>query len=118
MRTEYSQWIQIWYPTQETAIAQCAKATEAMVQVFPELRRVRGHVSVGGFEREHWWCLSPDNEIVDPTAHQWPALPLEYVEYDGPEPIGKCVECGEYIYEGNSTVHEQCERAFMRSLFN
>ena len=55
-------------------MGRCAEATLAMAAVFPELTRVRGHYLcwVWG-EREHWWLVEPNGEIVDPTADQFPS---------------------------------------------
>lgn len=71
----------------------CREATEAMVKAFPELRRVRGHYSWC----PHWWCETPDGTVVDPTARQFTSGGV-YVEYTGPEPLGKCMNCGDYVW--------------------
>ena len=71
----------------------CATASAAMVAVFPELRRVRGHYN----GVPHWWCVAPDGTIVDPTARQF--VPGgTYVEYHGPDPLGKCMNCGALVW--------------------
>lgn len=92
----------------------CGGATAAMVKAFPELRRVPGYVYVTVQEAgpfyppgpqevpagEHWWCETPDGEVVDPTACQFAHLggPLRYVEETDP-PIGKCPNCGDLYGE-------------------
>lgn len=86
--------------------AMCGSATEDMVATFPELRRVRGHYGY----HTHWWCVTPDGEIVDPTAKQFPPG-LEYKEYTGPDPVGKCMWCGELVWNydyGSSACSKDC----------
>jgi len=43
-----------------------------------------------------------DGTIVDPTSGQFAFKGGDYEEYDpsrhGPEPVGKCIECGELAY--------------------
>ena len=85
----------------------CASATDTMVKAFPELRQVRGHYD--GIA--HWWCVAPDGSIVDPTAEQF--LPGgAYVEYHGPDPLGKCMYCGDYVWQnigaGGSACSVEC----------
>lgn len=71
----------------------CRSAVEEMVRAFPELRKARGHYA----GREHWWCVAPDGIIWDPTAKQfW--IQGAYVEYTGPDPVGKCMNCGDYVW--------------------
>lgn len=74
-------------------MGRCASATAAMVAEFPELLRVRGHYQ----NHPHWWCKTSDGRVVDPTAAQfYPGG--TYVEYHGPDPYGKCMNCGEYVW--------------------
>lgn len=96
----------------------CKEVTEAMVKEFPELHRVRGHYHcwIWG-KREHWWLTTSDGVVIDPTAAQFPSRGEgRYVEFDGPEPTGKCPNCGEYCYDGEQ-VHDECHNAFVRSLY-
>jgi hypothetical protein len=69
-----------------------------MVEAFPELIRMRGW---WGWI-EHWWCKTPDGTIVDPTRHQWPldrdAVYKEFRDGVDPEPLGKCMNCGDYCW--------------------
>ena len=119
MTRVYQAWIHEHYPTSDSARSQCAVATSAMVVAFPELIRVRGWYS--GIE--HWWCKTDSGEIIDPTAHQFPDMGLsvyaEFREGVDPEPIGKCLNCGEYCWEwspSHCTCSTECERSFMASL--
>jgi hypothetical protein len=100
VRSEYAAWIFERYPDREKAAYRCAGAVVAMVEAFPELKAVRGWYG----HAAHWWCVAPDGSIVDPTAAQF-LQPLEetYTPFrDGidPEPIGKCMACGEYVWSG------------------
>lgn len=96
---------------------QCAEATLAMVAAFPELRRVRGHVFLMGTAKQpaHWWCVDPDGRIVDPTAHQYPNL-VGYDEWiEGEEePVGRCANCGGYIYASSGYTDTVCSDACAR----
>ncbi len=115
MSDKYQAWIEVNYPTKDAAHMACETATIAMCKAFPELSRVRGHYIHMGLH-PHWWCVTPEGEVVDPTAKQYPdggiymPLPDDFVD-----PIGKCCECGEYIFdgEGDSQLHFKCETAYM-----
>lgn len=98
-------------------LAMCSVYTERMVKDFPELIRVRGWC----YRHEHWWCKTADGTIVDPTASQFETFyrlglpsPSDYREFrDGvdPEPIGRCMGCGEYVWEktyGNYACSKEC----------
>lgn len=67
----------------------CETWTMRMATAFPELTRVWGIVlrtdmppskSVDHLSG-HWWLFTPDGEIVDPTAKQFP-WPFFYLPYD------------------------------------
>lgn len=98
----YQQWIDQNYPTAVQAYGACASATLAMVGVFPELRQVKGHYlcPIWG-QRAHWWCVTPDGKIVDPTAKQFPSQGT-MGEYEEARPgtliqVGVCMNCGDPI---------------------
>lgn len=91
----------------------CSSATQKMQSAFPELRRARGHVmTLAGYWRTHWWCVAEDGRIVDPTKCQFAELGgvVEYLEHEGPEPLGRCMGCGEYCYDDPTFCSEACER--------
>lgn len=81
--TAYRDWI-----TREVRTAgqgSCTGWTLRMQAAFPELMRVwglvvrtdlptRGMAMMAG----HWWLVTPDGQIVDPTAQQFP-WPFVYV---------------------------------------
>jgi len=95
----------------------CDEATAEMVQQFPELIRVRGHYG----HVEHWWCKTATGEIIDPTFAQFRVLAgqsdwtyVEHREGIDPEPIGKCMNCGGYVWRnvgyGSYACSEECGR--------
>lgn len=115
----------------------CWTATEKLVKAFPELRKVRGWAHYrynltwqADYEcwDEHWWCETADGKIVDPTDGQWlddrGGVVYGYEEYDtdvhGPDPIGKCMDCGDLIFPGGYDTwacSESCS-ASLRSYYN
>jgi len=112
----YSEWIEhVGHPE-----GRCEEVTLQMQVVFPELKRVRGHYYCPAWgEREHWWLVDPEGDIVDPTKAQFPSYGcgtyIAWVEGD-PEPTGMCLNCGEYVYDGSRHCNEACRRTFMLSL--
>jgi len=100
----------------------CGKATLAMVEAFPELRRQAGFVHVDWGREQHWWCVAPDGSIVDPTRSQYPGgyvYLYEPLDLDNPDdvartPTGKCANCSGPIYNHyDSTVcSEKCHRSY------
>lgn len=106
MDAKYAEWIAAYVAAQPNQYVRghCHKATRAMVEAFPELRRAAGFVFVTWGREEHWWCVAPDSTIVDPTQAQFEAV-FEYEELDLDDPktrervpIGKCMNCGDETY--------------------
>jgi hypothetical protein len=92
----------------------CLEITAAMAAAFPELVRVRGHYYdyLWG-KRQHWW-LTDGDEIVDPTAAQFPSKGCGvYTPWPegAPEPTGICPNCGEPVYSG-TCCSDECSRAY------
>jgi len=122
----YNSWINANYPTAKSARLQCDEATKEMVNVFAELKRVRGLASVKEpyglppTRTPHWWCVTSEGTIIDPTAHQYPTEILSYSEADESKgsPTGKCPNCGGLCYKGNSLCSEKCNREYMDYLNN
>lgn len=79
----------------------CKEVTEEMQTVFPELRIVKGMVTIfeSNKDYQHQWLVDIEGNIVDPTKRQWVAI-IEYKEIkDGDnKPIGKCYGCGGWVY--------------------
>lgn len=98
---KYAKWIRKNYPTRISALAVCQGATAKMVEAFPELKRVPGHVYTVHFgRRAHWWCETPDGSVVDPTAAQFEdAFMLEYHPFEPGQEVrvGRCMNCGDDI---------------------
>jgi hypothetical protein len=65
----------------------CDPMTEAMAQAFPELARVYGLYVVPDAEHSwrHWWLVTPDGRIVDPTCPWLP--PRDRVAARGGTPL-------------------------------
>lgn len=110
MEPRYADWIARYVLGDTTG--DCAAWTLQMQRVFPELRRVRGHVcpaNAGALGTSlqppegypHWWLVTAAGAIVDPTVAQFP-WPVHYTPWQEgqPEPTGKCYECGAYCYGG------------------
>lgn len=123
MKPEYKEWIKNWL-SKNNPYGQCAEATLEMQEVFPELIRVCGHYyePLWNQEREHWWLKTEDEKIVDPTASQFPTGgTMEYTELDEDkeQPIGKCMNCGDYVYPsigvGSCACSKSCHRELLRS---
>lgn len=118
MSDRYKAWIREHYPAYEDAYGHCAEATTRMVEAFPELRRAKGfyHCPIIG-ERPHWWCVTPDGKIVDPTVCQFPSGgQFEYQELvDGVDriPSGKCPNCGGWCYDGDYICSPKCHEEYV-----
>jgi hypothetical protein len=103
-----------------SAWGECKERCESMRAVFPELEMVRGHVSLiyGSHQEPHWWLIGPEGEIIDPTVT--PELVIDYLPHDesGPEPTGKCPNCGDYSYNGDYCCSDSCHNAYVSYLMN
>ncbi len=140
IKPEYHRWIDDYRGRYNGRVThKCAAATAEMVEAFPELRVERGfvlareedrvdlptpdmclearrsvyHLDVGLFQ--HFWCVTAEGEVVDPTRAQFrPGLEPIYVAYDmvqhGPLPSGKCPDCGEIVFpEQRGFCDKTCE---------
>lgn len=118
---DYMDWIREEYPTPESALLQCEKATLRMSSIFPELIRVRGlaHVKepfdLSPTKTPHWWLETPEGDIVDPTEHQFPTEILKYdpVDESKGNPTGKCPNCGDLSYGGETMCSDKCSKEYM-----
>lgn len=89
----------------------CVGFTEKLAKLHPELTLQAGFVHFKTFAdqgfkgSEHWWCLTPEGQIIDPSVAQFgevtEANPLVYTPFN-PDThkiiIGKCMNCGWEIY--------------------
>jgi len=114
MNDDCAQWITAYVKSNNGNVDNmCREATELMVRAIPRLTRHRGYVeSYGGARHQHWWCLDGET-IVDPTLSQFFRYGgvYAYDEYMGPEPTGKCLDCGELIFSGDRYFcNDNCAR--------
>lgn len=124
MDKSYQDWIDLHYPTSLSARLKCKVIAHRMATLFPELKVVRGQVSVEepyglpSTKTQHWWCVTPEGKVVDPTAHQYPTSVLAYRPLDESkgEPTGKCMNCGGICYEHRTLCSKACEIAFSGSI--
>lgn len=117
MSQRYAEWIETYVARQPNRFVRgkCSDATKEMVAAFPELRRVCGFVRAPWGDDQHWWCIAPDGSVVDPTREQFPAV-FGYEEVDlanphRPIPTGRCADCGEPTFNGESFCGSACEAA-------
>lgn len=98
MTEEYRKWVEQWLD-QNRALGRCQEATTAMVEAFPELTIVPGHVSCDWGQRAHWWLTDPNGNIVDPTVSQFDVVFSYHPWKPGDEVrVGKCMNCGDEIW--------------------
>lgn len=115
MDSKYRKWIEI--NVTGSGYGQCAETTLKMLEAFPELVRVRGYYydCVWG-PREHWWLITSTGEVIDPTKAQFPDQDGTYEELprNAEEPVGQCMNCGEYCFESlggtTNTCSDKCSR--------
>jgi hypothetical protein len=92
---EYAAWIA---ENVDEPYGKCREWSRAMASFYPELRVARGWYDdpIWG-QREHWWCVTPAGEIVDPTAAQFPTrgmFPYREITDESEVPTGACLTCG------------------------
>lgn len=112
----YADFIAEHWPDRQSAYGRCQDAAAAMAAQFPELTLTRGHYYCTSWgERQHWWCVGPSGEIVDPTAIQFPSagqgVYVPWVEGEK-EPTGRCPNCGGYVYDGGTVCSDECARSY------
>ena len=81
---------------------QCVEVSNEMKAVFPELRIAKGLVTIfeNGKDYPHMWLVDAENNIVDPTKQQlMDILEDKEIKDSDPQPVGKCMNCGEYVFE-------------------
>jgi hypothetical protein len=110
----YAAWIQQHVPSDPSGM--CDDITRQMADAFPELKRVRGHYDAGHKRYSHWWLVTQDGAIVDPTEAQFVNVPGWHDPHDesGPEPTGKCPNCSGYVYDGGTVCGDVCADAYAR----
>lgn len=109
---KYNDWIISNYPTPESALNNCAQACHKMKIEFPELIITNGTIQVGieKDERSHWWLKNKNDEIIDPTAHQYNLFDMSIVFYNEIDDdhdlrkysLAKCINCGDKYFLGKN----------------
>lgn len=104
LEQRYKEWIETWC-SKNRAYGNCEPAVLALLQAFPELKHVRGHVWTTWGKRAHNWAITSDGNIVDPTASQFEAI----FEYEPWKPgdlvrVGKCMNCGDEIWRTTESL--------------
>lgn len=105
--------------------SQCEHFSKKLAERFPHLTVQRGFYNGA----EHWWCVEPDGEIVDPTIEQFGVEVGDSSHYKVFDPLkdeiylGCCMNCSEEIYglieRGRQEIcSEECARSFERYLNN
>lgn len=91
----------------------CAETTADMLETFPELIRVRGHAIDSVLRRHpHWWLVDLSGHVADPTVSQFIHSIIFYDPHEegSDEPTGRCMNCGEYLYRGQTFCdNDVCE---------
>lgn len=107
----YCDWIAAYVEQQDGALlGKCSAACNEMILVFPELKIIRGHVYDAYWgKRGHFWLVTEDGKIIDPTRGQFPARSIQYEAWDPSVPVrvGKCMECGVEIFKCVATLDEK-----------
>lgn len=95
----------------------CEELARAAAATDPDLRVVRGHYSCPFWGLQaHWWCVSPDGSIVDPTRNQFPSGGLgAYIEFSGRI---ACDQCGTEIDEAEALIDGNGRYAFCSTRCN
>ncbi len=81
----------------------CKEMSEEACRQDSTLRLVRGYYicPVWG-ERAHWWAVTPQGKIYDPTASQFPSGGMgEYIEFNG---VIQCYICSKSITEEEAII--------------
>ena len=82
----------------------CKELSEAACAADPTLTLVRGYYfcPLWGTEEPHWWCVTPDGTIHDPTREQFPSAGLGiYTPFNG---MVACAECGKEVKEEEASL--------------
>lgn len=110
---QYQKWIDEHYPTWEAALGKCMEASKKMAAAFPELKTARGFaIGPGVNYQQHWWCVDPEGNEIDPTIRQY-GVPLIYEPVADDDPLAmypqkKCMNCGEYYLQTPEHEDDPC----------
>lgn len=83
----------------------CKELVDAAIAADGTLTAVRGHYYCHIFgEQPHWWCVTTDGTVFDPSARQFPSNGKgAYVPFDG---YFECSNCGKSMREEEVSHHE------------
>ena len=122
MNSNYSNYLSVHQPYDMSGWGECKERCEAMLEVFPELQMVRGHVLFRGRPTKpepHWWLVDCEGNVLDPTINFDLHL-TEYQPHDesGPEPTGECPNCSGYCYNDGVCCSDSCHNAYVAYCMN
>lgn len=82
----------------------CKELAEQAVEQDITLTLVRGHYWCPFWGLQpHWWCVTPDGDVYDPTAAQFPSNGEgDYIPFNG---IVECSQCGKETSESEAYLH-------------
>ncbi len=122
---KYKDWIDK-HKEEKALLARCSLSTDEMVEAFPELEKVAGTVRfLGGGGSEHFWCVTPSGDVVDPTVSQFDSPVTSYRPFEPGDEVyvDKCMNCGMEIYKEIQDLKEkghsecmcsdECEKSFV-----
>lgn len=122
MKPEYDQWIKEHV---YECKGNCKLYAQEMAEAFPELIVVSGtYFRPEDSPADHWWCVTKEGEIIDPTAHQFeldrdgrPVYKVDNANYTTDENVtGKCPRCGAWCYDNDEYCSAKCELAALREV--
>lgn len=113
----YGEWIK---KNVSEPYGKCKQYTDKMIKEFPELTQCKGfYYCFAWGQRQHWWCKTTEGKIIDPTADQFPSKGRGHYQEltDEQLPTGKCMNCGDYCYNGSTNMcSEECHNSFVSDL--
>lgn len=82
----------------------CREFVEELVEKDPTLTAVRGHYICPMWGKQaHWWAVNTSDQIVDPTAKQFPSKGMgEYIPFNG---MITCEQCGKEVREDEAHIN-------------
>lgn len=107
----YGKWIVAYVERQDgVLLGKCGAACNEMLKIYPELKIVRGYIYDAYWgKRGHFWLVTEDDTIIDPTRDQFPAPSIEYEAWNPSVSVrvGKCMECGVEIFKCVESLDER-----------
>ena len=126
MESKYIAWINKNCKEYNEVVGKCIERTNEMIVEFPELKIVKGfacRVNGNGEVSKkylHQWLVNENGEIIDPTKGQYDAICFFYEEIqdDDPKPKGKCINCGNWVYDNSFTCSDKCSEEAARIIMS